>query len=138
MSPTVVWMPGGVRTEIHLGSSDTGGAMCVVVDHPPEGWSLPAHRHRNEAETIYVVAGHFVMTVDGDERLLGPGDTIHIPAGVVHDGRLLGGVGHRVVTFTPGGMEEFFLEAGTRHPSDSASLTRALASATAHGWEFVR
>ncbi len=136
-SPTVIWMPGGVRTEIHLRASDTDGAMCLIVDHPPEGWSLPLHLHRSEAETIHVVAGHFVMTVGGEERLMSPGDTVHIPAGVPHEGRLLGGIGHRIVTFTPGGMEDFFLEAGTRHPSDTANLTRALASATAHGWEFL-
>src|SRR5207245_8180242 len=51
----VVWMPGGVRTEIHLVSQDTGGAFCLLVDHPPAGWSLPAHRHRNETETIHIV-----------------------------------------------------------------------------------
>ena len=138
ISPTVVWMPGGVRTEVHLGAAETGGAMCMIVDHPPEGWSLPRHLHRNEAETIHVLAGHFAMTIgDEDERLLSPGDTIYIPAGVPHGGRLLGGIGHRLVTFTPGGMEEFFLEAGTRHPSDAANLSRAMASASAHGWEFL-
>lgn len=135
--PSVVWMPGGVRTEIHLGAAETGGAMCLVVDHPPEGWSLPRHRHRDEAETIHVIAGHFVMTVGDEERLLGPGDTLHIPPGVPHDGRLLGGVGHRLITFTPGGMERFFLEAGSRHPSSSTNLAHALAAATANGWEFI-
>ncbi len=64
-APRVVWMPGGVRTEIHLDSNDTGGSFCLLLDHPPAGWSLPAHRHRSAAETIHVIEGEFEMNVDG-------------------------------------------------------------------------
>jgi hypothetical protein len=63
--PRVVWMPGRIRTEIHLGGADTGGALCLLVDHPPRGWSSPAHRHANEAETIHIVDGVFAMAIDG-------------------------------------------------------------------------
>jgi len=63
--PQVVWMPGGVRTEIHLTGADTGGAFCLLVDHPPAGWSLPAHIHEDAAETIHVIEGEFEMTIDG-------------------------------------------------------------------------
>ncbi|MBS1891542.1 MAG: hypothetical protein JST59_09620 [Actinobacteria bacterium] len=41
--PEIVWMPGGVRTEIHLTGDETGGAFCLLVDHPHAGWSLPPH-----------------------------------------------------------------------------------------------
>ena len=41
--PRMVWMPGGTRTEIHLGTEDTAGAYCLLVDHPPAGWSLQAN-----------------------------------------------------------------------------------------------
>lgn len=135
--PRVIWMPGGVRTEIHLGAEQTAGAMAMLVDHPPEGWSLQPHLHRNEAETIHVIAGHFEMVVGGDAAMIGPGDTLHIPAGEIHSGRLLGGVGQRLVTFTPGGIESFFLEVGTSQPSDRVDLSRTLAAAGAHGWEFM-
>jgi hypothetical protein len=54
--PQVVWMPGGVRTEIHLRAEETGGAFCLLVDEPPAGWSLPPHRHRGVAETIHIVS----------------------------------------------------------------------------------
>src|SRR5207248_7777001 len=80
----VVWMPGGVRTEIHLAGEDTGGAFCLLVDHPPAGWSLPAHRHRNEAETIHVVEGDFAIEIDGRLSQLSLGETIHVPRGAVH------------------------------------------------------
>jgi len=35
--PRTVWMPGGVRTEIHLAGEDTAGTFCLIVDHPPAG-----------------------------------------------------------------------------------------------------
>jgi hypothetical protein len=50
-------MPGGVRTEIHLTGDDTGGAFCLLVDHPRAGWSLPPHVHDDAAETIHVIEG---------------------------------------------------------------------------------
>jgi quercetin dioxygenase-like cupin family protein len=137
-APRVVWMPGGVRTEIHLGSEDTGGALCLLVDEPPAGWSLPPHRHRGEAETIHIVAGEFEMVVGGSAVRLGAGETVCVPPGVVHSGRCVGASGgRRVVVFTPGGMERFFLEAGTATADGQVDLAAALAAAVRHGWEFV-
>lgn len=138
-APRVVWMPGGVRTEIHLGAADTGGAFCLLADEPPAGWSLPPHRHRDEAETIHVVAGAFEMDVDGARSRLGPGETIHVPRGVVHSGGNVGDEpGRRIVIFSPAGIERFFAETGAATPAAQVDLAAALASAQRHGWEFVR
>jgi quercetin dioxygenase-like cupin family protein len=136
--PEVLWMPGGVRTEIHLTGADTGGAFCLLVDHPPPGWSLPAHVHQGAAETIHVIEGELEMTVDGASRRLGPGQTIHIPAGVVHDGANVGAAtARRLLTFAPAGMEEFFREAGASSPDAEVDRAAVLDSATRHGWRFV-
>jgi quercetin dioxygenase-like cupin family protein len=136
--PQVVWMPGGTRTEIHLTGADTGGSFCLLVDHPPPGWSLPPHIHTDAAETIHVVEGEFAMTIDGVTEQFGPGRTVHIPAGVVHAGANVGpGPGRRLLTFSPAGMEEFFLEAGTASPDAEVDQAAALDSALRHGWQFV-
>jgi hypothetical protein len=124
--PAEVLLPGGLRMQIHLTSDDTGGAFCLLEDHPPEGWSLPPHQHLNESETVYVVEGEFESVVDGERRTLRPGDTAHIPAGVVHSG---GGQGRRLLVFAPGGVERFFIEAGA-----GGDL---LALAERYGWRFV-
>ena len=140
MSPElrVLWMPGSVRTEIHLGSEHTGGAFCLLVDHPPVGWSLPAHRHRNEAETIHVIEGEFEMDVNDERTHLSAGQTIHVPPGVIHSGSNIGQQpGRRVVIFSPAGMERFFLETGTSTPDAEVDLAVVIASATRHGWEFI-
>jgi mannose-6-phosphate isomerase-like protein (cupin superfamily) len=136
--PEVVWMPGGVRTEIHWGGADTGGAFCLLVDEPPAGWALPPHIHTDAAETIHVVEGEFEMTVDGVNERLGPGQTLHIPAGVVHAGGNVGeGPGRRLLVFSPAGMEEFFREAGAASPEDETDRGATLAAALRHGWRFV-
>lgn len=138
-TPRVVWMPGGVRTEIHLDSEQTGGALCLLVDAPPAGWSLPPHLHRNEAETILVLEGEFELTVGGEPMRLVADQSVHIPRGVVHSGANVGGeTGRRMVLFSPGGMERFFLEAGTATAGEGADAGAALAAAARHGWEFVR
>jgi mannose-6-phosphate isomerase-like protein (cupin superfamily) len=129
--PETLWLPDGFRVDIHLDGARTGGSMCLLVDHPPAGWSLPPHRHANEAETIHVVEGRFDLVVDGEERLLGPGDTAHVPSGVLHSGGNAGTTqGRRVVIFSPAGMEHFFREAA------GEDQRAALAAALRHGWEF--
>ncbi len=134
---SVVWMPGGVRTEIHLVGAQTGGAFCLLIDHPPPGWYLPAHRHRSEDETIHIIEGSFDLEVDGSSSRLSPGDTVHIPRGVPHSGANVGsGTGRRAVMFSPAGLEAFFEDIGRSTPGE---INRATARkiAARHGWDFV-
>jgi quercetin dioxygenase-like cupin family protein len=132
-------MPGAVRTEIHLAGEQTGGAFCLLVDHPPPGWSLPAHLHRGAAETIHVIQGDFEMEVDGQRTRLRAGETIHVPADTVHSGSNVGAsTGRRILVFCPAGMERFFLEAGCATENETADPAAVLAAATRHGWEFTR
>ena len=131
-------MPGHVRTEIQLRGEDTDGAFCLIVDRPPAGWSLPAHRHRNEAETIVVVEGEFEFDLAGARSRVSPGQSIHVPRGVTHASANIGPqTGCRVVLFSPAGMEGFFLEAGAATPDSEIDPASALACATRHGWEFM-
>jgi len=136
--PRVVWMPGGLRLEVHLDSAATGGAFCLLVDHPPAGWSLPPHRHRNEAEIVHVVEGAFEMRVNGTPVRLDLGQTLMVPRGATHSGANVGDrLGRRVVIFSPAGLEEFFLEAGAPAPDAPIDVEGAVRSAARHGWEFV-
>lgn len=130
-----VWLPGGVRTEVHLTGEDTGGAFCLLCDEPPEGWQLPPHRHINEAETIHVVSGRFWIDVDGERHELGPGETIHIHAGVPHSGGTLE-PGRRVIAFSPAGLEHFFLTIGTAAADDPVDVEAVIAAAARYGFEF--
>ena len=42
------------------------------------------HKHPDQEEVIYVVAGEVEQWVDREKRMLGPGDCAFIPADVVH------------------------------------------------------
>lgn len=129
-------MPGGLRVEVHLTGEDTAGAFCLLVDHPIAGWGLPEHRHAAEAETIHVLAGTFAMRVGGRDVQVGPGETVHVPAGVPHAGRLVGDEpGRRAVLFSPAGLERFFLEAGAASP-EGVDPAATLDAALRHGWSF--
>jgi quercetin dioxygenase-like cupin family protein len=131
-------MPGGVRTEIHLVGEQTGGSFCLLLDHPPAGWSLPAHRHANEAETIHVAAGEFEIQLDGTPIRLSAGETVHVPRGVAHSTANVGDrAGRRILLFSPAGMERFFLEAGASSADRNPDPAAALAAAIRHGWEFI-
>jgi quercetin dioxygenase-like cupin family protein len=138
VQPTVVWMPGGVRTEIHLTSAQTGGALCLLIDEPPAGWRLPPHRHMREAEAIHILAGSFAIDIDGERVALGAGDTAHVPAGTVHSGGNVGNeTGRRVVIFSPAGVEGFFLEVGRATPGEAFDGAEVAAAAGRFGWDFV-
>jgi quercetin dioxygenase-like cupin family protein len=139
VEPQVVWMPGGVRTEIHLVSDDTSGAFCLLVDEPPAGWSLSPHLHRAVAETIHIVEGEFEMEIEGRRSVLAAGETVHVPPDAVHSGGNVGQrTGRRIVLFSPAGMERFFLQAGGRAPDEEVDARTALDCALRHGWEFIR
>jgi quercetin dioxygenase-like cupin family protein len=131
-------MPGGLRTEIHLGAGETGGAFCLLVDEPPAGWSLPPHLHHGVAETIHIMEGEFWMEIAGKRCRLAAGDTAHVPAEAVHSGgNASEASGRRIVIFTPAGMERFFLAAGVAGPDVEVDQAAALAAAQRHGWEFL-
>jgi len=42
------------------------------------------HRHPNQEEVIYVLGGELEQWVEDERRLIGTGDAVVIPAGVVH------------------------------------------------------
>ena len=67
--------PGGGRAvwflddllELKVTGAETGGALCVLEDRPAAGFRPLPHLHRNEDETVRILAGEFTLvTVDGE------------------------------------------------------------------------
>lgn len=54
-----------------------------------EGSELPEHSHHHEQVLAAVMEGEFQLTVDGEARVVRPGDVVVIPSNVVHSGRAL-------------------------------------------------
>ena len=49
--------------------------------------SIPPHHHGEQWGIV--VEGEMMLTISGDTRRYGPGDSYHIPAGAVHSAELL-------------------------------------------------
>lgn len=130
----VLHLPGGVEMRVQVDGEQSGGAFVLLTDVVPPGWSLPAHRHANESETIHITAGRLWLEVDGERHELAAGDTVHVPRDTVHSGGTIGDEpARRVLVFAPAGMEHFFRAmAATDDPGEMLPL------ATKHGWRFER
>jgi quercetin dioxygenase-like cupin family protein len=112
-----VWMLGG-RYEVKVSSAETDGAMTIMELWMPAGAGPPPHTHPG-AETVYVLSGKLRYHIAGEVFDGAAGSIFHIPAGVlenfepVEESRIL-------VTYAPGGIEQFFAEAG--EPAGSNQL----------------
>jgi len=61
---------------------------------------IEPHTHKEEEEVYYILEGKGLMKVDGDEREVGPGDTILTLKGSTHSIKNIGNVRLRMVVFT--------------------------------------
>ncbi len=57
--------------------------LLVRVRMPP-GTGHAFHRHPGMEEIIYVISGTAEQWVEQEHRMLGPGDSAHIPVNLVH------------------------------------------------------
>jgi quercetin dioxygenase-like cupin family protein len=67
------------------GPASTGARQLAVLEAVFEpGGGHAFHMHPEQEELLYVVSGRVEQWVDREMRILGPGDTAFLPAGVVH------------------------------------------------------
>ena len=59
--------------------------VCDVRYEP--GFGVPLHAHENTEQVMVVLDGEMTLTVAGETRTLGPGDTAVINRGVEHEVR---------------------------------------------------
>ncbi len=75
----------GIRLR-EIGESATDGAAELVwqATCPPHNHEPPAHFHPFQAERMEVLSGSLFARVSDTVRVLGPGDSVDIPAGTPH------------------------------------------------------
>lgn len=61
-----------------------GDRIHVLLYHKEKGTGSRPHRHPNE-QFIYVLKGEVNASVEGEKRVVGPGEVIHIPSNALHD-----------------------------------------------------
>jgi mannose-6-phosphate isomerase-like protein (cupin superfamily) len=75
----------GQRMRFLLTAADTNGQLLrFETTNPPTGVAEPLHVHPKQVTRAQVVSGSLRFAVNGQERRLGPGDAITIPAGTPH------------------------------------------------------
>lgn len=125
-------------TWIRAGGDDTGGALSLVEQEMPAGFTSPWHVHHDEDEFFYVVAGAMAVNVDGRVVTLGTGGFAFGPRGVPHGFRIVGSGPARVLLMSnSGGLAAFIGEAsavGDTPPAPQESdIPTLIAVAQRHG-----
>lgn len=76
----------GERAVVVIGTQETNGERLVVDLHlRPGGGMVGRHYHPNLKEVFKVIEGRVTYTLDGQQQVAAPGDTVIIPAGRLHD-----------------------------------------------------
>jgi quercetin dioxygenase-like cupin family protein len=73
----------GLSKAVLIGEEDGGGNLAIRRFTLEPGASVPKHTNEIEHEQS-VLAGEYVVGIEGEEHTVGPGDALHIPAGAVH------------------------------------------------------
>jgi quercetin dioxygenase-like cupin family protein len=135
------WMLGGLY-EVKAASAETGGALTAMEMTIPAGMGPPPHTHPG-TESVYVLEGTVRYHI-GDETIEGgPGSFFHIPEGVVENFEPTSDV-RVLVLYTPGGIDEFFAEAGEPAerrevppaPAEPPDIERLIAIGEKHGMQI--
>jgi len=121
---------GGFVVVVKADEQDTGGVLSVLETHGPPGLGPPMHVHDESAEAFYVLEGEYVMMLDGEEVVCGPGSLVFIPRGAPHTFKT-GGVASRKLNFYfPAAVVGYFdalataLAAGLVDETDLARIAR--------------
>ena len=77
------WFVGNLVT-VKAGSQDTGGRVTVVEFVNPPGFAPPLHRHLEEDEMFWVLAGKATWYCGGKVLTTKPGDFLLLPMGLPH------------------------------------------------------
>lgn len=96
-----------------------------LVTFRREKGSVP-HWHEKEEQFILVLEGRRYMLVGDEERVIGPGDLVHIPPGTLHSGRTIDEKALVFVVKSP--AEDKNLGADQHFPPDAAEIAARLES----------
>jgi|KBSMisStaDraftv2_1062788.scaffolds.fasta_scaffold435310_2 mannose-6-phosphate isomerase-like protein (cupin superfamily) len=107
-----IWF-GPNRILMKATAQTTGGAFGLFESWLAPGSSPPLHVHHREDESFWILEGEVTLRC-GDRTLrAGPGDFAFLPRDVPHTFVVEGNTPARMLTLlTPGGGEDFFVQAG--------------------------
>jgi quercetin dioxygenase-like cupin family protein/uncharacterized protein YndB with AHSA1/START domain len=104
--------PVGLKVEVLRTGEDTGGELLEFeVSGRSRGFLAQGHVHPTQEERLEMVEGQMRVVIDGKDHLIGPGESIVVPAGAPHSQIPHGeGDGRVRITVRPAGDTLAFLE----------------------------
>lgn len=108
----VRWVAGD-DYNIKVGGDETNGGLSFIVATVPPGGGPPAHLHKGNEESFYLLDGELEF-LDGERTFVASaGDFVFVPRGVRHRFKNVGSDPAKMVfLWTPSGPEQVFLEFG--------------------------
>ena len=95
----------GRRSSFVTGSEVTVGRVLIR-----KGMSNPRHGHRNCEEVLYLLSGRLEHHIGDRKMLQAPGDTVAIPAGVMHHAVSVGPEDADMIVAYSSGVRDFVVE----------------------------
>lgn len=93
-----------------LNADQTAGAFALLHCYFRKGGEPPAHFHRNEDETFYILEGEIRFHI-GDKRFTAKaGELAHAPREIPHQFSLVTDTAKALLLVSPAGIETFFYE----------------------------
>jgi quercetin dioxygenase-like cupin family protein len=114
-----LWWKTG-RLWVKASGAETQGAFSQVEVDDPQGCAPPMHIHHGEEETFYVVEGEVTVFADGERVDLEAGDYAFVPRGVDHAYIVRSERARMLITFSPSGFEQFFVQEGIPASADGS------------------
>ena len=89
---------------------DTDGALAVMEQRAPRGFSPPTHVHHREDTAILVLEGDLTVVIGDAPRRVGPGELAWLPRDVPHTFRVDSHEVRLLELITPAGFEGFHVD----------------------------
>ncbi len=129
---TVEWCGVSYRTILQA------AGMSIVNSVTPAGEGPSRHVHANEDEIFVTLTGEIELWLEGNRRLIGPGEAALVPKGKEHMFRVLGAQPSRhLVILMPGGFEELLRRNGRRRLQIPEQMEQIAAIAERYGLTFT-
>ena len=130
---------------VHIDDEATDGAYALVECTAPSGHMPPPHLHAVDGEGFHVLEGELTVHTEDGSCALGPGQSLHAPAGRPHTIEVTSAEPCRwLVVSAPAGFASFVRAMGRPAerdelpvPGGPPDLERLTAVAAAHGISFV-
>ena len=65
-------------------ANEMQAGYCGKFLYVSDGQACPMHHHKTKHETFYIVHGNVSMTLDGQTRIMKPGEVLPVPPGTPH------------------------------------------------------